>query len=173
MSENLSFAFRSYCRFLQSVANCSLLLHEWDMRLRIKSVVVLVSPRSSLSSLVYCSLLVVFLPDNNFDSPLFILVDGAWSAWGNWTACSKTCSKGVQHRRRLCNSPAPSNGGHMCPGPANQSLSCNQGDCPGNSRPGPCLICMKGIRIHSITSVKLILIREVLNLLAMEITSRS
>jgi len=69
-------------------------------------------------------------------------VDGAWSAWGNWTACSKTCSKGVQHRRRLCNSPAPSNGGHMCLGPANQSLSCNQGDCPGKLR-RPFVICKK------------------------------
>ena len=102
----------------------------------------LVSPRDSLFSLVYCFLVVVFLPNNNFDSSLSIVVDGAWSAWGNWTACSKTCSKGVQHRRRLCNSPAPSNGGHMCPGPANQSLSCNQGDCPGRLK-GLCAICMK------------------------------
>ena len=125
----------------------------------------LVSPRNSLSSLVYFFGLVVFLP-NNFDSSLLILVDGAWSAWGNWTACSKTCSKGVQHRRRLCNSPPPANGGHMCPGPANQSLSCNQGDCPGNSRLGRCVICVKGI-----TSVKVILIIKVLNLLALEITS--
>ena len=102
----------------------------------------LVSFGDRLSSWVYCFLLVVFLPNNNFDSSLFTLVDGAWSAWGNWTACSKTCSKGVQHRRRLCNSPAPSNGGHMCLGPANQSLSCNQGDCPGKLK-RLCVICKK------------------------------
>ncbi|XP_068700145.1 uncharacterized protein [Montipora foliosa] len=59
-------------------------------------------------------------------------VDGGWSAWGNWTTCSKSCGQGVQGRQRLCNSPPPSNGGRLCLGPANQSLSCNQGDCPVN-----------------------------------------
>ncbi|XP_074627228.1 uncharacterized protein LOC141885237 isoform X4 [Acropora palmata] len=59
-------------------------------------------------------------------------VDGGWSAWGNWTTCSKSCGQGVQERQRFCNSPAPSNGGQLCLGPAHQTLSCNQGDCPVN-----------------------------------------
>ncbi|KAL9971012.1 hypothetical protein ACROYT_G023488 [Oculina patagonica] len=59
-------------------------------------------------------------------------IDGGWSAWGNWSTCSKSCGKGLQHRSRFCNSPPAANGGQMCLGPANQTLSCNQGDCPVN-----------------------------------------
>ena len=59
------------------------------------------------------------------------IVDGGWSVWGNWSTCSKSCGQGVQERQRFCNSPAPANGGQLCLGPAHQTLSCNQGDCPG------------------------------------------
>lgn len=47
-------------------------------------------------------------------------VDGAWGDWGGWfqygngTTCSKACGDGLQIRNRICNNPAPRNGGQAC-----------------------------------------------------------
>lgn len=42
-------------------------------------------------------------------------MNGHWSAWGSWGSCSKNCDEGTRTRKRLCNNPAPANGGSNCP----------------------------------------------------------
>ena len=34
-----------------------------------------------------------------------VTIDGGWSAWNEWQACSKTCGTGVQFRYRSCTEP--------------------------------------------------------------------
>ncbi|XP_032221483.2 adhesion G protein-coupled receptor B2 isoform X1 [Nematostella vectensis] len=51
-------------------------------------------------------------------------IDGNWSVWGAWSACSVTCGSGQKTRRRACNNPAPSNGGQQCLGDDVESGSC-------------------------------------------------
>ncbi|XP_013879264.1 SCO-spondin isoform X2 [Austrofundulus limnaeus] len=56
-------------------------------------------------------------------------VDGGWSQWGTWSECSLPCVGGVTFRRRLCNNPAPQNGGRGCLGVAEQQKECNKQMC--------------------------------------------
>jgi hypothetical protein len=65
-------------------------------------------------------------------------VNGNWGAWSAFGACSKTCGGGTQTRTRLCNNPAPANGGAACVGSASESQSCNTQSCTGGSA-GPFL----------------------------------
>jgi len=64
-------------------------------------------------------------------------VDGGYGPWGSWGQCSKTCgrSKGVKRRDRLCNNPAPKNGGKDCSnlGKDSETKSCTppKKTCPG------------------------------------------
>ena len=81
---------------------------------------------------------------------VFILVDGNYSNWLDWDACSKMCGNGTQNRIRTCSNPAPSNGGKGCAnlGPATQTGPCNLGDCPGGYKlvlqnlTGLCFFCV-------------------------------
>ena len=58
-------------------------------------------------------------------------VDGNWSNYGAWSACSKQCGGGSQTRGRTCNNPAPAFGGKNCEGTAVESKQCNTHSCPG------------------------------------------
>ena len=58
-------------------------------------------------------------------------VDGGWSVWGNWTACSATCGIGAKTRKRTCSNPVPQNGGASCRGNSTQQHSCFDRTCPG------------------------------------------
>lgn len=55
-------------------------------------------------------------------------VDGGWSDW-SWGACSAACGGGTQAGTRTCTSPAPSCGGKVCVGDAQQSQACNTQAC--------------------------------------------
>ncbi|XP_052787819.1 uncharacterized protein LOC128222748 [Mya arenaria] len=44
------------------------------------------------------------------------VVNGSWSAWGDWGECSVTCGKGQRSRYRQCDNPVPENGGFDCVG---------------------------------------------------------
>ncbi|XP_077863384.1 uncharacterized protein LOC102807554 [Saccoglossus kowalevskii] len=58
-------------------------------------------------------------------------VNGNWGGWSPWTNCPVTCGSGVLSRYRLCNDPAPMNGGMGC-----QGERLDQSDCEGlNSCP--------------------------------------
>ncbi|XP_001626413.2 coadhesin isoform X2 [Nematostella vectensis] len=57
-------------------------------------------------------------------------VNGGWSKWCSWHACSKTCGYGVRSRYRTCTSPRPANGGRSCRGPSKQTARCKVRNCP-------------------------------------------
>ena len=59
------------------------------------------------------------------------LVDGAWSHWKGWTACSVTCGGGMRERVRNCDNPKPLHGGMKCKGDGTETEQCNQMPCPG------------------------------------------
>ncbi|XP_078378395.1 SCO-spondin-like isoform X2 [Oculina patagonica] len=57
-------------------------------------------------------------------------IDGGWSHWSGWNACSKSCGSGFQQRSRSCTQPAPSYGGKSCQGEVRESRWCNTYPCP-------------------------------------------
>jgi len=56
-------------------------------------------------------------------------IDGGFSEWGAWTACSKRCGDGVKNRYRFCNNPPPMYGGARCEGDMEEQMNCR--NCPG------------------------------------------
>ncbi|CAJ0917991.1 unnamed protein product [Ranitomeya imitator] len=58
-------------------------------------------------------------------------VNGIWSSWQAWGACSKTCGKGTHRRVRVCNNPPPSFDGSSCEGQDVQTQICLDRHCPG------------------------------------------
>ena len=55
---------------------------------------------------------------------IYIAVDGGYTEWGNWSACSKTCGSGVELRVRECTNPSPAHGGAACDGLSEESKEC-------------------------------------------------
>lgn len=60
-----------------------------------------------------------------------------WSNWNAWSDCTKTCNRGLSHRRRTCKNveieqkPTSSDrSSTTCPGPYRQYKICNPKDCP-------------------------------------------
>lgn len=84
-----------------------------------------------------------FFSVNDLDTPLigrilihvififlhFILVDGFWLNWSNWSDCSKSCGRGFMYRTRVCEDPKY--GGSECVGVSNETMPCNPSSCPG------------------------------------------
>ena len=66
-------------------------------------------------------------------SYLLLAVDGGYTNWSEWEACSVTCGGGSQKRSRTCTNPSPSGGGQTCLqqnlGPAEETQACNAKDC--------------------------------------------
>eukprot|EP00066_Takifugu_rubripes_P005435 XP_003969478.1 PREDICTED: A disintegrin and metalloproteinase with thrombospondin motifs 18 [Takifugu rubripes] len=60
-------------------------------------------------------------------------VHGQWSAWSQWSDCSRTCGGGVMYRERSCTSPRPQNNGKFCPGSSRFNQLCNTRPCPPNT----------------------------------------
>ncbi|CAH1800919.1 unnamed protein product [Owenia fusiformis] len=56
-------------------------------------------------------------------------VNGSWSAWSFWSACSKLCDDGTQLRHRSCDWPETANDGAPCKGPTLEQRSCKQQPC--------------------------------------------
>eukprot|EP00117_Sycon_ciliatum_P020296 scpid38266/ scgid3722/ CUB and sushi domain-containing protein 3; CUB and sushi multiple domains protein 3 len=57
------------------------------------------------------------------------VVDGGWSAWTNWTTCTRSCDGGARVRFRFCDNPPPSPGGAFCEGSQLQTEVCNEEPC--------------------------------------------
>ncbi|XP_041365646.1 SCO-spondin-like [Gigantopelta aegis] len=72
-----------------------------------------------------------------------VIVNGAWGAWGGQTlgACSVTCGPGTRTytRTRLCNNPAPRNGGKNCEGDdkTERQITCQLKQCTVHGSWGP------------------------------------
>ena len=60
----------------------------------------------------------------------FHLANGGYSAWGAYTACTKTCGGGTKSRSRSCTNPKPFGGGSGCSGSNKQTVACNSATCP-------------------------------------------
>jgi len=56
-------------------------------------------------------------------------VNGGYTKWSSFGACSKTCDAGVQVRSRSCTNPSPKHGGKSCSGAAKDSRPCKVRDC--------------------------------------------
>ncbi|XP_048584529.1 uncharacterized protein LOC5514577 [Nematostella vectensis] len=56
--------------------------------------------------------------------------DGGFSAWSNWTECSRQCDVGTRERHRFCNNPYPAHGGNDCTGERFQEEDCQTQACP-------------------------------------------
>jgi len=67
-------------------------------------------------------------------------LDGGFSEWQSWGACSEECGPGVRSRNRTCDDPAPETGGLGCSslGPYMESESCNEGNCTLGCEADPC-----------------------------------
>lgn len=52
--------------------------------------------------------------------------NGDWSTWSSWSTCSPECR---QMRRRKCDNPPPTNGGHYCFGVDYDTNDCSGGLC--------------------------------------------
>ena len=61
----------------------------------------------------------------------FLSVDGVFEEWGEWGACSVSCSTGTQIRKRAC--AAPIHGGRECNGNFDDNKECWERHCPGGS----------------------------------------
>ena len=57
-------------------------------------------------------------------------LDGGYSEWTQWSACSLTCGGGTRSRSRTCDNPAPENGGAECSDVSSQTDACNEDACP-------------------------------------------
>lgn len=62
---------------------------------------------------------------------LVFTVDGGWTSWLPWSACSLTCGVGVTSRIRSCSAPSPEWGGAYCIGRGSETLSCHLNNCSG------------------------------------------
>ncbi|XP_028403037.1 uncharacterized protein LOC114525804 isoform X2 [Dendronephthya gigantea] len=59
-------------------------------------------------------------------------VNGGFSDWKEWSACSKTCGTGVKRRRRFCDNPTSKHGGKDCVGERELIQDCEIIGCQGD-----------------------------------------
>ncbi|KAJ8314516.1 hypothetical protein KUTeg_006666 [Tegillarca granosa] len=59
-------------------------------------------------------------------------IDGGYTDWSAWGACTVTCGGGSQVKTRTCTNPAPQYGGQTCSAAASATQSCNTHHCPIN-----------------------------------------
>ncbi|XP_061184989.1 SCO-spondin-like [Saccostrea echinata] len=57
-------------------------------------------------------------------------IDGGFTSWNDWSACSVTCGGGLQNRSRTCTNPPPQYGGATCSGDPDEIQDCNTQNCP-------------------------------------------
>lgn len=60
-------------------------------------------------------------------------MNGGYTEWNGWTACSVTCGRGIKKRQRFCSNPEPAYGGVACGhlGSGEEVVQCYDVNCPG------------------------------------------
>ena len=74
---------------------------------------------------------------------IYLIVNGGWGEWSVWDDCSVTCGGADQGRARVCDNPAPQNGGDDCTADGSsdtETQRCNQNPCPSKSNIKPKLV---------------------------------
>lgn len=67
---------------------------------------------------------------NNVYTTFYLAACGGWSAWSEWSECSVSCGlNGITSRLRVCDNPAPANGGEACEGESSQNKDCSAAPC--------------------------------------------
>ena len=108
---------------------------------------------------------------------LFPLVNGGYSEWSNWTACSVTCGTGLRYRGRVCDNPEPQNGGLDCSeqpqlGNDTEAQQWVMQNCPGKR---DILLLNRALCIHDVTTFSLTLVEIIIlyiNLLSDSLQSK-
>ena len=59
------------------------------------------------------------------DTGILCSIDGNWGIWSDFSKCTGKCGTGVMVRTRVCDSPAPQNGGMDCIGPSMEKQTCD------------------------------------------------
>lgn len=63
-------------------------------------------------------------------------INGGWTDWSPWSACSQTCGIAVKTKRRTCGNPKPAHGGRICVGSERTEMYCsNLPPCPEPKQP--------------------------------------
>ena len=70
-----------------------------------------------------------FLVTHFWSRSFFTAVDGGFSKWTPFSACSVTCGSGVKVRTRTCTNPPRQWEGKDCVGARQESMACNEGPC--------------------------------------------
>ena len=65
----------------------------------------------------------------------FTAVDGGFSKWTPFSACSVTCGSGAKVRTRTCTNPPRQWKGKDCVGPRQEPMACNEGPCKWYTNP--------------------------------------
>ncbi len=76
-----------------------------------------------------------------------VTVNGNWGSWSGFSSCTLRCGGGTQKRTRLCNDPAPSNGGEICRGSSTESQECNTNKCSGTGALNPLVLSYPQMKI--------------------------
>ena len=76
--------------------------------------------------------LLLFREQSLLINHFFFTVDGNYSEWSDFQACSVSCGKGIQARSRSCINPPPQHGGKNCSayGPPVETKECSLRECP-------------------------------------------
>ena len=62
-----------------------------------------------------------------------LVVNGGWGVWSDWGDCPVSCGGSENSRTRLCDNPAPANGGVECTADGSSGIEtgkCNENPCP-------------------------------------------
>lgn len=71
----------------------------------------------------------------------FLTVDGEWSSWGAWSACSRSCDSGRQSRQRTCREASHGGTRHCTTGQDTDTRRCYTQPCTNAGSPPSPLHC--------------------------------